>query len=52
MEDSVPALLREGNDEAEFACELYSLLVREGHQGTIRFGTFNVDIAVAQLGFG
>jgi Xaa-Pro aminopeptidase len=52
MEDSVPALLREGMNEAEFACELYSLLVREGHQGTVRFGTFNVDIAVAQLGFG
>jgi Xaa-Pro aminopeptidase len=27
-------------------------LVREGHQGTVRFGMFNVDIAVAQLGFG
>ena len=38
--------------EAELACELYSLLVREGHQGTVRFGMFNVDIAVAQLGFG
>lgn len=52
MEEGVPALLRAGMNEAEFACELYSLLVREGHQGTIRFGMFNVDIAVAQLGFG
>jgi Xaa-Pro aminopeptidase len=52
MEDGVPALLREGMSEAEFACELYSLLVREGHQGTVRFGMFSVDIAVAQLGFG
>ena len=52
MEDSVPAMLREGMNEAEFACDLYSLLVREGHQGTVRFGMFNVDIAVAQLGFG
>src|ERR1017187_1468146 len=52
MEDSVPTMLREGMNEAEFACELYSLLVREGHQGTVRFGMFNVDIAVAQLGFG
>ena len=52
MEVSVPAMLREGMNEAEFACELYSRLVREGHQGTVRFGMFNVDIAVAQLGFG
>src|SRR5208283_1818840 len=52
MEECVPTLLREGMNEAELACELYSLLVREGHQGTVRFGMFNVDIAVAQLGFG
>ena len=52
MEDSVPTMLREGMNEAEFACELYSLMVREGHQGTVRFGMFNVDIVVAQLGFG
>jgi Xaa-Pro aminopeptidase len=52
MEENVPAMLREGMNEAEFACELYSLLVREGHQGIVRFGMFNVDIAVAQLGFG
>ena len=52
MEDRVPAMLREGMSEAELACDLYSLLVREGHQGTVRFGMFNVDIAVAQLGFG
>jgi len=52
MEENVPALLREGVNEAELACDLYSLLVREGHQGTVRFGRFNVDIAVAQLGFG
>ena len=52
MEENVPKMLREGMSEADLACELYSLLVREGHQGTVRFGMFNVDIAVAQLGFG
>jgi Xaa-Pro dipeptidase len=52
MEETVPTMLREGMNEAELACELYSLLVREGHQGTVRFGMFNVDVAVAQLGFG
>ena len=52
LEEGVPLLLREGMTEAELACELYSLLVREGHQGTVRFGKFNIDIAVGQLGFG
>ena len=27
-------------------------MVREGHEGTVRFNMFNVDIAVGQLGFG
>jgi len=44
--------LREGMHEAEFACELYSAMVREGHQGTVRFGMFGVDMAVGQIGFG
>ncbi|MCX6921829.1 MAG: M24 family metallopeptidase, partial [Verrucomicrobia bacterium] len=52
LEDAVPALLREQMTEAEFACELYSLMVREGHEGTVRFSMFNVDFAVGQLGFG
>ncbi len=52
LEDEGPALLREGMTEAEFACELYRLMVREGHEGTVRFNRFNVDIAVGQLGFG
>ncbi len=52
LEENVPKMLREGMSEVDLACELYSLLVREGHQGTVRFGMFNVDIAVAQLGFG
>ena len=52
LEDAGPALLREGMSEAEFGCELYSLMVREGHDGTVRFSRFNVDMAVGQLGFG
>ena len=52
LEDTGPALLRAGMTEAEFGCELYSLLVREGHDGTVRFSRFNVDMAVGQLGFG
>ena len=52
LEEQVPGLLREGMHEAEFACELYSAMVREGHQGTVRFGMFGVDMAVGQIGFG
>jgi Xaa-Pro dipeptidase len=52
LEEAAPMLLREGMSEAEFGCDLFSLMVREGHQGLVRFGMFNVDIAVGQLGFG
>ncbi len=52
LEEQTPALLRAGMSEAELACELYALMVHEGHQGTVRFNMFGVDVAVAQLGFG
>jgi Xaa-Pro dipeptidase len=52
LEEGVPGLLREGLSEAEFGCELFSLMVREGHEVAVRFGMFNVDIAVGQIGFG
>jgi Xaa-Pro aminopeptidase len=52
LEEGVPRLLREGMSEAEFGCELFSLMVREGHQVAVRFNMFNVDLAVGQIGFG
>jgi len=52
LEEGVAPLLREGISEADFACDLFSLMVRQGHQGVVRFGMFNVDIAVGQMGFG
>jgi Xaa-Pro aminopeptidase len=52
LEEGVPELLREGVSEAEFGCDLYARMVRAGHQGVVRFGMFNVDIAVGQIGFG
>ncbi len=52
LEEGVPELLREGINEAEFGCDLFSLMVRQGHQGIVRFGMFGVDIAVGQMGFG
>lgn len=52
MEEQVPSMLHKGMSEAELGCDLFSLMVREGHQGIVRFGMFGVDVAVGQLGFG
>jgi len=52
LEEGVPPLLREGMSEADFACDLFSMMVSRGHQGVVRFGMFNVDVAVGQMGFG
>lgn len=38
--------------EAGFGSEVYALLVREGHHGVVRFGMFDTEIEVGQLGFG
>jgi Xaa-Pro aminopeptidase len=51
LEDLVPGMLAEGIDEVSFGCDLYSLMVREGHQGIIRFGRFN-EMLLGQIGFG
>ena len=51
LEDLVPGMLEEGIDEVSFACDLYSLMVKEGHQGIIRFGRFN-EMLLGQIGFG
>ena len=51
LEDCVPGLLVEGIDEVSLANDLYSLMVREGHQGIIRFGMFN-EMLLGQIGFG
>ena len=52
LEEQVPSMLHKGMSEAELGCDLFSLMVREGHQGAVRFGMFGVDVAVGQLGFG
>jgi Xaa-Pro dipeptidase len=51
LEDLVPGMLTEGIDEVSFACDLYSVMVKEGHQGIIRFGMFN-EMLLGQIGFG
>jgi Xaa-Pro dipeptidase len=51
LEDLVPFMLSEGIDEATLSCDLYSVMVKEGHQGLIRFGGFN-EMLLGQIGFG
>jgi Xaa-Pro dipeptidase len=52
LEEGIPEMLREGMTEAEFGAEVYSLMVSEGHHGIVRFGMFQTEIEVGQLGFG
>jgi len=52
LEDCVPGMLREGMSEAELGGEVFSRLVREGHQGITRFGMFGTEMVLGQLGFG
>lgn len=52
LEDLVPGILTEGMTELDFALKLYSLKMEEGHHGVARFGMFDTEILVGQLGFG
>ncbi len=52
MEEEVPKLLREGISEAQFGADLFPAMVRQGHQGVVRFGAFGVEAVVGQIGFG
>jgi Xaa-Pro dipeptidase len=52
LEECIPGILREGMSEAEFGSRVYSLMVEQGHQGIVRFGSFGTEIVVGQLGFG
>ncbi|WFN33584.1 Xaa-Pro peptidase family protein [Methanogenium sp. S4BF] len=52
LEERVPELLRTGMSEAEFASLLYPVLIEEGHHGIVRFGMFDTEIVMGQIGFG
>jgi Xaa-Pro dipeptidase len=52
LEEQVPALLCEGMSEAELGCELFSFMVREGHQGVVRFAMFGAECLLGQFTFG
>ncbi|MDD4164235.1 MAG: Xaa-Pro peptidase family protein [Eubacteriales bacterium] len=48
----VPTLLFEGISEAEFVGELYSELMKRGHQGLTRFSMFQTEMGIGQVAFG
>ena len=52
LEDIVPEILREGMSEAEMAADLFKLMINEGHHGVTRFGMFDTEIVLGQIGFG
>jgi Xaa-Pro aminopeptidase len=52
FEDIVPGLLREGINEAELTGELYNEMIKFGYHGVTRFGKFQTEAVVGQLGFG
>jgi len=52
LEELVPNILKEGVSELEFTMNLYSMMVKEGHQGLVRFGMFDSEMGIGQIGFG
>ncbi len=52
LNQTLPALLREGMSEAELTGAVYQAMVQAGHHGLSRFSMFQMDMVVGQLGFG
>ena len=52
LEELVPEMLQEGMNEASLVAELFQVMVEEGHDGVTRFGMFDTEIVLGQLGFG
>jgi Xaa-Pro aminopeptidase len=52
LEERVPELLKEGISEAQFASELYPVMVAEGHHGIARFGMYDTEMLIGHLCFG
>lgn len=52
FEEIVPDILREGMSEADLATQLFSILVKEGHHGVVRFGMFDSEMVLGHVCFG
>lgn len=52
LEECVPGLLKEGMTEMELAMDLYSLMVKKGHHGVVRFAMFDTEMGIGHIDFG
>ncbi len=52
LEDLVPDILVVGMSEAQLAAELFKIMISEGHDGLTRFGMFDTEMFLGQIGFG
>jgi len=52
LEVLVPDILEKGMNEAELSGELFKIMISEGHHGVTRFGMFDTEIVLGQIGFG
>ena len=52
LEDLVPGVLVKGMSEADLTGEIFSLMMKEGHHGIVRFGIFDSDVVLGLIGFG
>lgn len=52
LEQRVPQMLHAGISEAQFASELYPVMVAEGHHGIARFGMYDTEMLIGHLCFG
>nr|WP_320049306.1 Xaa-Pro peptidase family protein [uncultured Desulfuromonas sp.] len=52
LEQRVPELLKLDMTEAEFASQMYPLMVEEGHHGIARFSMFETEILLGHICFG
>jgi Xaa-Pro dipeptidase len=52
LEERVPAMLKEGMNEAELTGELYKVMLEEGHHGIARFSMFDTEVGIGHIAFG
>lgn len=52
LEEHVPFILKEGMNEVTLAGELYSVMLKKGHHGLVRFGMFDTEVVLGHIAFG
>ncbi len=52
LEEHVPFILKEGMNEVMLAGELYSIMLKKGHHGLVRFGMFDTEVVLGHIAFG